>query len=149
MLNEITIIGRLTRDPELRFTQAGTAVLNFTAAVDRDIADDNGDRETDFIDCAAWDKKANFVNDYFLKGDMIVVSGRLQLRDWEDKDGNKRRSAEILAHNVYFGQPKRPDENGSNTGKPAATNGKPPANGKPAANGKPPAQQNNARNNRR
>lgn len=141
MLNEITIMGRLTRNPELRHTQAGNAVTNITVAVDRDIADDNGDRETDFIDCVAWQSKAEFINNYFGKGDMIVVSGRLQLRDWIDKDDNKRRSAEILAENVYFGQPKKNDE-------PAA---QPPTNGKGNGNSKSPAnngkgQQNNYRN---
>lgn len=110
MLNEITIMGRLTRDPELRHTQAGTSVTNFTVAVDRDIADGDGNRETDFIDCVAWQNKAEFINNYFSKGDMIVVSGRLQIRDWVDKEDNKRRSAEILASNVYFGQPKKNDE---------------------------------------
>ena len=145
MLNEITIMGRLTRDADLRYTQAGTPVANFTVAVDRDIADDAGNRETDFIDAVAWDKKATFVSDYFQKGDMIVVSGRLQIRDWMDKEDNKRRSAEIHANNVYFGQPKRNDEP-ANEEPPARGKPAPAASGKPSA--KPPAQSNNSRNRR-
>ena len=107
MLNHITIMGRLTRDPELRRTNTGKAVTKFTLAVDRDYAEKGAERETDFIDCVAWRGTAEFVDKYFGRGQMAVVSGRLQIRDWEDKDGNKRRSAEIVADNVYFGESKR------------------------------------------
>lgn len=102
MLNRIIIAGRLTKDPELRRTQNGTAVCSFTLAVDRDFKDDSGNRETDFLDVVAWRKTAEFVAKYFAKGRMAIVDGRLQLRDWTDKDGNKRRNAEILADSVYF-----------------------------------------------
>lgn len=107
MLNTITIMGRMVRDPEIRKTGAGTSVLNFTLAVDRDYTDDNGDRETDFIDCVAWAHTADFVGAYFSKGDLMAVHGRLQLRDWEDDDGNRRRAAEIKVDNVYFGGGRR------------------------------------------
>lgn len=104
MLNHIVLMGRLTRDPELRRTGTGIAVASFTLAVDRDYAPkDGGQRETDFIDIVAWRSTAEFVSKYFSKGRMAVVSGRLQIRPWEDKDGNKRRSAEVVADNVYFG----------------------------------------------
>ena len=110
MLNHITIMGRLTRDPELRRTGTGTAVASFTVAVDRDFSGrDGGERETDFIDCVAWRQTGEFVSKYFTKGSMIVVSGRLQIRNWNDKDGNKRRTAEVVADNVYFGEAKRGD----------------------------------------
>ena len=107
MLNHITIMGRLARDPELRQTQSGKAVANFTLAVDRDYAEKGAERETDFIECVAWRGTAEFVDKYFGRGQMAVVSGRLQIRDWEDKDGNKRRKAEVVADNVYFGESKR------------------------------------------
>ena len=108
MLNHITIMGRLTRDPELRRTGTGIAVASFTVAVDRDFSGrDGGEKETDFIDCVAWRQTGEFVSKYFTKGSMIVVSGRLQIRNWNDKDGNKRRSAEVVADNVYFGESKR------------------------------------------
>ena len=108
MLNHITIMGRLTRDPELRRTGSGTAVASFTVAVDRDFGGrDGGEKETDFIDCVAWRQTGEFVSKYFTKGSMIVVSGRLQIRSWSDKDGNKRRTAEVVADNVYFGESKR------------------------------------------
>ena len=110
MLNHIVIMGRLTRDPELRKTQGGTSVASFTLAVDRDFAPDGGEKETDFIDCVAWAGTADFVSGYFFKGSMAVVDGRLQLRDWKDKDGNKRRSAEIVANRVYFGEGKKSSE---------------------------------------
>ena len=117
MLNHITIMGRLTRDPELRRTGSGVAVASFTVAVDRDFGGrDGGERETDFIDCVAWRQTGEFVSKYFTKGSMIVVSGRLQIRNWNDKDGNKRRSAEVVADNVYFGESKRSAENGSSYG---------------------------------
>lgn len=108
MLNHIVIMGRLTRDPELRRTGSGIAVASFTVAVDRDFGGrDGGERETDFIDCVAWRQTGEFVSKYFFKGSMIVVSGRLQIRNWTDKEGNKRRNAEIVADNVYFGESKR------------------------------------------
>jgi single-strand DNA-binding protein len=108
MLNHITIMGRLTRDPELRRTGSGTAVANFTVAVDRDFGGrEGGEKETDFIDCVAWRQTGEFVSKYFTKGRMIVVSGRLQIRSWNDKDGNKRRTAEIVADNCYFGDSAR------------------------------------------
>ena len=114
MLNHITIMGRLTRDPELRRTGSGIAVASFTVAVDRDFGGrDGGERETDFIDCVAWRQTGEFVSKYFTKGSMIVVSGRLQIRSWTDKDGNKRRTAEVVADNVYFGDSKRSSEGGS------------------------------------
>ena len=115
MLNHIVIMGRLTRDPELRRTGSGIAVASFSVAVDRDIPNkESGERETDFIDCVAWRGTGEFVSKYFQKGSMIVVSGRLQIRSWTDKDGNKRRSAEIVADNVYFGSSRRDDaSNGS------------------------------------
>ena len=111
MLNKIILMGRLTRDPELRHTQTGTAVASFSLAVDRDFKDKaTGDRTTDFIDVVAWRQTGEFVSRYFTKGRMAVVEGRLQIRDWTDKDGNKRRSAEVVADNVYFGDSKRDAE---------------------------------------
>ena len=111
MLNRIILMGRLTRDPELRHTQTGTAVASFTLAVDRDFKDRNsGERATDFIDIVAWRQTGEFVSRYFTKGRMAVVEGRLQMRDWTDKEGNKRRSAEVVADNVYFGDSKRDGE---------------------------------------
>lgn len=110
MLNHIVIMGRLTRDPELRRTGAGTAVASFSVAVDRDYAAQGQERETDYIDCVAWGGKGEFVARYFTKGSMIVLSGRLQIRSWTDKDGNKRRSAEVNADNCYFGESKRGSE---------------------------------------
>ena len=111
MLNHITIMGRLTRDPELRRTGSGIAVASFTVAVDRDFGNrDGGERETDFIDCVAWRQTGEFVSKYFTKGRMAVVSGRLQIRNWTDKEGNKRRTAEVVADNVYFGDSKRDGE---------------------------------------
>lgn len=109
MLNKIILMGRLTRDPELRRTQSGTAVASFTLAVDRDYKPQDGERETDFIDVVAWRGTAEFVFKYFTKGRMVVVEGRLQVRDWTDKDGAKRRSTEVIADNVYFGDSKRPE----------------------------------------
>ena len=116
MLNHITIMGRLTRDHELRRTGSGVAVASFTVAVDRDFGGrDGGEKETDFIDCVAWRQTGEFVSKYFTKGRMIVVSGRLQIRSWTDKDGNKRRTAEVVADNCYFGDSKR-DSDGSSFG---------------------------------
>ena len=110
MLNKIVLMGRLTRDPELRRTQSGTAVASFTLAVDRDYKPQDGERETDFIDIVAWRGTAEFVSKYFTKGRMAVVEGRLQVRDWKDKDGAKRRSTEVIADNVYFGDSKKVSE---------------------------------------
>ena len=112
MLNHITIMGRLVRDPELRRTGSGTAVASFTVAVDRDFAAQGQQKETDFIDCVAWRQTGEFVSKYFTKGRMIVVSGRLQIRSWTDKDGNKRKSAEVVADNCYFGDSKRDGDSG-------------------------------------
>lgn len=112
MLNKIILMGRLTRDPELRRTESGTAVCSFSIAVDRDFKSKNGEKETDFIDIVAWRATAEFVSKYFTKGRMAVVEGRLQIRDWTDKEGGKRRSAEVIADNVYFGDSK-PKEDGA------------------------------------
>ena len=110
MLNHITIMGRLTRDPELRYTQSQTPVASFTLAVDRDFGSrDGGEKQTDFIDCVAWRQTAEFVSKYFMKGSMAVISGRLQIRDWTDRDGGKRRSAEVVVDNMYFGESRRRD----------------------------------------
>ena len=113
MLNKIIIMGRLTRDPELRRTQTGTPVASFTLAVDRDFKDKStGERATDFIDVVAWRQTGEFVSRFFTKGRMAVVEGRLQIREWTDKEGNKRRSAEVVAENVYFGDSRRDGDNG-------------------------------------
>ena len=114
MLNRIIIMGRLARDPELRRTQTGTPVASFRLAVDRDFKDKNtGERSTDWIDVVAWRSTAEFVSRYFTKGRMAVVEGRLQMRDWTDKEGNKRTAAEVVADNVYFGDSKRDGDGGS------------------------------------
>ena len=111
MLNHITIMGRLTRDPEIRRTGTGTAVTSFTLAVERDIANkETGEKEVDFIDCNAWRSTAEFISKYFSKGSVAIVSGRLQIRNWTDKEGNKRRSAEVLVDSVYFGDSKKSSE---------------------------------------
>ena len=103
MLNKIILMGRLGRDPEVRYTQGGTPVASFSLAVDRDFADQaTGKRPTDWIDVVAWSARAKFVQQYFRKGQLAVVEGRLQIRDWTDRDGNKRRSAEVVADQVYF-----------------------------------------------
>ncbi len=108
MLNTIQIMGRLTRDPELRRAGSGLAVTSFTVAVERDFPNkDTGEREVDFIDCVAWRQTGEFVSKYFTKGRMIIVSGRLQIRSWTDKDGNKRKTAEVVAENCYFGDSKK------------------------------------------
>lgn len=109
MLNHITIMGRLTRDPELRRTGSGIAVASFTVACDRDFGGQNGEKEVDFIDCVAWRNTGEFVSQYFTKGRMIVVDGRLQIRKYTDKDGNKRTAAEVVADHCYFGDSKRED----------------------------------------
>ena len=108
MFNHIAVMGRLARDPEIRRTASGLACSNFSLAVERDIPNkETGSRETDFIDCVAWRNTAEFVSKFFSKGSMAVVSGRLQIRSWEDKNGNKRRTAEIVADNIYFGSSKK------------------------------------------
>ena len=117
MLNHITIMGRLVRDPELRRTGSGVAVASFRVAVDRDfVSKEGGERKADFIDCVAWRQTGEFISKYFTKGRMIVVSGRLQIRSWTDKDGNKRRTAEVVADNVYFGDSRRDGDSGSASG---------------------------------
>ncbi|MCR5664241.1 MAG: single-stranded DNA-binding protein [Oscillospiraceae bacterium] len=116
MLNHIVIMGRLTRDPELRYTQSQTPVASFTVAVDRDFGGrDGGEKQTDFIDCSAWRSTAEFVSKYFHKGSMIVVSGRLQSRKWQDREGNNRVNWEIVADNVYFGESSRRDSSGESS----------------------------------
>ena len=111
MLNKVVIMGRFTKDPELRRTGSGTAVTSFSLACDRDFKSQSGDKETDFIEVVAWKNTAEFVSKYFSKGRMAVVEGRLQIRDWTDKDGGKRRSAEVVADNVYFADSKRSESN--------------------------------------
>ena len=129
MLNRIILMGRLTHDPELRRTQSDTPVCSFSLAVDRDYKRD-GEKETDFIDIVAWRSTADFVSKYFTKGRMAVVEGRLQIRDWTDREGGKRRSAEVIADNVYFGDSK-PKDSGSDVpaydGEPGAEFGAPPS----------------------
>lgn len=114
MLNRIILMGRLTRDPELRRTQGGTAVTSFSLAVDRDFKGQNGEKEVDFIDVVSWRATAEFVSKYFTKGRMAIVEGRLQIRDWTDRDGGKRRSAKVIADNVYFGDSKRDEAKTNN-----------------------------------
>lgn len=119
MLNRIVIMGRLGRDPEVRYTQAGRPVASFSLAVDRDFKDKaSGERATDWIPVVAWEARARFVQQYFRKGQLAVVEGRLQIRDWTDRDGGKRRSAEVIADQVYFGDSKRDSDGGgySNAG---------------------------------
>ena len=111
MLNKIIIMGRLTIDPELRRTGSGTAVTSFSLACDRDFKSQSGEKETDFIEVVAWKNTAEFVSKYFSKGRMAVVEGRLQIRDWTDKAGNKRTTAEVVADNVYFADSKRSESN--------------------------------------
>ena len=126
MLNKIVIMGRLTRDPEMRQTGSGTPVTSFSLAVERDYSGrDGGEKQTDFIDVVAWRHTAEFVDKYFAKGDMAAVSGRLQIRDWTDREGGKRRSAEVVADNVYFGESKRRD--GGDAPRPAAPSASAPA----------------------
>ncbi|MBR6113729.1 MAG: single-stranded DNA-binding protein [Oscillospiraceae bacterium] len=113
MLNHIVLMGRLVRDPELRYTSANVPVASVRIAVDRDFGrGEGGERQADFIDVVAWRQTGEFVSKYFTKGSMIVVSGRLQMRDWTDRDGNKRTSAEVVADNVYFGDSKRREDGG-------------------------------------
>ena len=120
MLNHFTGMGRLTRDPELKTTPAGISVASFAFAVERDFAE-GGEKKTDFIDVVAWRNTAEFVSKYFTKGMMAVVSGRLQIREWQDKEGNKRKTAEIVADNVYFGEGKKDNGGGGNQAKPAGS----------------------------
>ena len=116
MLNHIVIMGRLVRDPELRRTGSGIAVASFRVAVDRDFSPkDGGERKADFIDCVAWRQTGEFISKYFTKGRMIVVEGRLEMRDWTDKDGNKRTSAEVVVANAYFGDSKRDGDAGNSS----------------------------------
>ena len=116
MLNHITIMGRMTRDPELRRTGSGIAVASFTLAVDRDRKNEAGEKETDFIDVTAWRNTAEFAAKYFTKGRMAVVSGALQIRNYTDKDGNKRRNAEVVASNIYFADSKPTTEQAQSFG---------------------------------
>ena len=111
MLNKIILMGRLAREPELKRTASGTEVTSFSLAVDRDFKSQSGEKETDWIDCVAWRGTAETVCKYFTKGRMMIVVGRLQIRDWADKDGGKRRSAEVVADNVYFADSKRSESN--------------------------------------
>lgn len=133
MLNKVIIMGRLARDPELRRTQSGVSVTSFRIACDRDFKSQNGEKETDWIDIVAWRNTAEFVSKYFTKGRMAIVEGRLQTRDWTDKDGNKRTAVEVVADNVYFGDSKRDGQGGGYD----APSYAPPASGgyAPAAGG--------------
>ena len=119
MLNTITLMGRLTHDPELRYTQSQTPVASFTLAVDRDYTPKGEEKQTDFIDIVAWRQTGEFVSKYFAKGKMAVVKGRLQIREWTDKEGGKRRSAEIVADNVYFGDSKKSESDSSTSSAPS------------------------------
>ena len=112
MLNKAILMGRLVRDPEMRRTQSNTAVASFTLAIDRDRKDQNGNKQTDFIDCVAWGKQADFVCQWFTKGMMAVVCGRVQSRNWQDKNGNKRTSIEVNCEEVTFGETKKSREQG-------------------------------------
>ena len=146
MLNRIIIMGRLARDPELRHTQAGVAVASFRLAVDRDFKDKaTGERATDWIDVVAWRQTGEFVSRYFTKGRMAVVEGRLQMRDWTDKEGNKRTSAEVVADNVYFADSKRDGDGGgsyapSQGGYPQSGGGYPAPAPAPSPYSAPPAE---------
>jgi len=113
MLNHIVIMGRLTRDPDRRQTGEGTPVTSFSIACERDFKNSNGERQTDFVDCTAWRSTAEFVEKYFRKGSLAVVSGRLQIRDYTDKQGNKRKAAEIVVDNIYFGESKKSSDGSS------------------------------------
>lgn len=123
MLNQITIMGRMVKDPELRHTNSGLAVASFTLAVDRDFKNDSGEKETDFIDCVAWRSTAEFVDKYFSKGSMAVVSGRLQIRSYNASDGSKRKAAEIVAANIYFADSKKTAQNATSGTTDAFTSG--------------------------
>ena len=137
MLNHIVLMGRLTRDPELRYTQSQIPVASFTLAVDRDFGGrDGGEKQTDFIDIVAWRSTAEFVSKYFTKGSMAAVSGRLQIREWTDREGGKRTTAEVVADNVYFGESKRRD--GGDTSRPAAPSASAPRSPRPTCRGRTP-----------
>ena len=129
MLNHIALMGRLVRDPELRHTQSGLPVTTFSIACERDFKDADGEKPVDFLDIVAWRQTAEFVSKYFTKGRMAVVEGRLQIRDWTDNNGGKRRSAEVIADNIYFGDSKRDSAPGDY--------GAPPAYGAPVGRGTP------------
>ncbi|MDR2589725.1 MAG: single-stranded DNA-binding protein [Oscillospiraceae bacterium] len=117
MMNQIVLMGRLTRDPELRETPGGTPVASFSLAVDRGFTPkDGGERQTDFIDCIAWQQRAQFVSRYFAKGQMMALTGRLQIRDWTDKEGNKRKKAEVVADNIYFTESKKSRDGSKDSG---------------------------------
>ena len=134
MLNHIIIMGRMTRDPEIKYTQSNTPVASFSLAVERDFGGrDGGEKQTDFIECTAWRQTAEFVSKYFAKGSMAVVSGRLQIREWNDRDGNKRRSAEVVADNIYFGESKRRDGGDNRGASNSAPKHEPPATSAPTA----------------
>ncbi|MFI3228107.1 MAG: single-stranded DNA-binding protein [Clostridia bacterium] len=111
MLNKVILMGRLTRDPELRHTQSNRAVCSFSLAVNRDFAPQGGQAQTDFVDIVAWGKTGEFVSKYFVKGQLVAVTGRLQSRTWEDKNGNKRVTIEVNAEEVHFAEPKRSSQN--------------------------------------
>lgn len=128
-MNQIVLMGRLTRDPELRHTQSNIAVASFTLAVDRGYSKDKAEKQTDFIDIVTWRGTAEFVSKYFIKGQMAAVSGRLQIRDWQDKEGNKRRSAEVVAENVYFTGSKKESGGGTGGYAPYGDSDAPPATG--------------------
>jgi len=129
MLNQVVLMGRLTRDPELRHTQSGTAVASFSLAVERDFKSTDGQRQTDFIDIVAWRSTAEFVSRYFTKGLLVAVTGRLQIRDWTDNNGNKRRSAEIVAEQVHFAEGKKSREDGGSFSPAYSDNDAPPSGG--------------------
>lgn len=131
MLNEITIMGRLTRDPELRTTTSGISCATFSLAVERDFKEKSGDKATDFIDVVAWRSTADFVSKYFAKGRMAVVHGRLQIDSYKDKDGNPRRAARVVADNIYFGDAKPVSQSSQSSAVPAAQ----PVNVMPEASG--------------
>ena len=142
MLNHITIMGRLTRDPELRRTQSGKAVTTITVAVDRDYQPQGGEKQTDFIDVVAWEQRAEFISKYFAKGRMIIVEGALESRKWQDKNGNNRVSWEIRSTNVYFGDSKKDGDGGGQAqngygggGYPQGYNQQPPTQQSPYSGG--------------
>ena len=138
MLNKIFVMGRLTHDPELRRTGSGTPVCSFSIACDRDFKSQSGEKETDFFDVVAWRTTGEFVSKYFTKGRMVVVEGRLQIREWQDKEGNKHRSAEINADNVYFGDSRPAQAEGaSGIGEADAFKDFPPLEDFPSAAGGP------------
>lgn len=128
-MNHIVLMGRLTRDPELRHTQSNIPVASFTLAVDRGYAKAGGERQTDFINCVAWRERAEFISKYFTKGQMCAVTGSLQMRDWQDRDGNKRISAEVVTDNIYFTGSKKESGSGGGGYAPYSDSDAPPATG--------------------